>query len=63
MTKINAWVSGVVERRRQGGDDKISFFALTPQSAPFGEDWHPTLATHAKMSKELTAHLKKSLGW
>jgi len=63
LTMYNAWVSGVVERRNQGGDDAISFLAFTPQKPPFGEDWHPTLATHKKMSAELNAHLRKELGW
>ena len=54
---------GVVERRNQGGDDAISFLAFTPPKPPFGEDWHPTLATHKKMSAELNAHLRKELGW
>jgi lysophospholipase L1-like esterase len=63
LSKLNAWISGVVERRRQGGDDNMSFLALTPQTAPYGEDWHPSLATHRKMAAELQAHLKKTLGW
>jgi lysophospholipase L1-like esterase len=63
LTKINRWVSGIVERRKTAGDAKISFFALTPQSAPFGEDWHPTLDTHARMAREITGHLREALGW
>ncbi|HEV8244264.1 MAG TPA: SGNH/GDSL hydrolase family protein [Polyangiaceae bacterium] len=63
LSKLNGWVSGVVERRRQGGDSNVSFLALTPQSPPFGEDWHPTLATQRKMASELVAHLKKVLTW
>lgn len=63
LSKLNAWVSGVVERRREGGDDRISFLAMTPQSPPFGEDWHPTLATHRRMARELRTHLERTLGW
>ncbi len=63
LSKLNAWVSGVVERRRQGGDHNVSFLALTPQSPPFGEDWHPTVKTHRKMAGELTAHLKSAIAW
>jgi len=63
LSKFNAWVRGVVDRRKEGGDDNISFLPFTPQTAPYGEDWHPTLATHKKLSAELTAHLKKTLGW
>jgi lysophospholipase L1-like esterase len=63
LSKFNAWVSGVVDRRKEGGDGNVSFLAFTPQSAPYGEDWHPTLATHRKLAGELSAHLKKVLGW
>jgi lysophospholipase L1-like esterase len=63
LTKFNAWVSGVDERRNQGGDGNVSFLAFTPQKPPVGEDWHPTLVTHKKMSAELNAHLRKVLGW
>ncbi len=63
LTKLNGWVSGVIERRKQGGDSNMSFFAMTPQSPPFGEDWHPTLATHQKMASELVNHLKSVIAW
>jgi lysophospholipase L1-like esterase len=63
LTKINQWVSRAVERRKAEGDARISFFALTPQSPPFGEDWHPTLHTHARMARELEGHLREKLGW
>ena len=63
LTKINQWVSGAVERRKAQGDARISFFALAPQTPPFGEDWHPTLDTHARMSRELEGHLREKLGW
>jgi lysophospholipase L1-like esterase len=63
LTKINRWVNGAVERRRAQGDAKVSFLALAPQTPPFGEDWHPTLETHARMARELTGHLREKLGW
>ena len=63
LTKLNRWVTGAVERRKAQGDARISFLALEPQSPPFGEDWHPTLETHARMAREVTGHLREKLGW
>ena len=63
LTKINRWVNGAVERRKAQGDGKISFLALAPQTSPFGEDWHPTLDTHARMAREVTGHLREKLAW
>jgi hypothetical protein len=63
LTKIDRWVSGAVQRRKAQGDAEISFLALAPQAPPFGEDWHPTLETHARMARELARHLRDRLGW
>ncbi len=63
LTKINQWVGGAVERRKAQGDTRISFLALAPQAPPFGEDWHPSLATHARMAGEVEHHLREKLGW
>lgn len=53
------YVSDVVTRARAAGDDNVHFLAFTPLTGdPYGEDWHPTAAHHARMAGELTAFLK-----
>jgi lysophospholipase L1-like esterase len=43
-------VSGVVADLNAQGDSKVHYLALTPQTAPYGEDYHPTRATQAQMA-------------
>jgi lysophospholipase L1-like esterase len=55
-------VSGVVSELTAQGDTNVHYLALTPQSAPFGEDYHPTLATHQQMAQAVAAELQRLLG-
>jgi len=65
----NAWtraqkaVSGLVAELTQAGDTNIRYLALTPQSPPWGEDWHPSAATHEAMAKQTIAAIKAATGW
>jgi lysophospholipase L1-like esterase len=64
---VNAWttnqadVSGVVNALTAQGDEKVHYLALTPQSAPFGEDYHPTLATHQTMGTAVANEIQRLL--
>jgi hypothetical protein len=29
----------------------------------YGSDWHPSAATHSRMADQLTAELRRLLGW
>ncbi|HTV19791.1 MAG TPA: SGNH/GDSL hydrolase family protein [Polyangiaceae bacterium] len=58
-TTIQADVSAVVDGFRARGDDNVHFLALTPQSAPYGEDWHPTVATHQRMADAVVAEIQR----
>ena len=62
-TNAQADVQTAVAARVQAGDRNVHFLAFSPQAAPFGEDWHPTLATHRKMAEQLSTKLKAILGW
>lgn len=62
-TSIRSDVQGVVEGLVEGGDSKVLYFEFATQSAPYGEDWHPTLATHQKMADALGAFIREELGW
>jgi lysophospholipase L1-like esterase len=61
-TTIQADVAGVVEALRSGGDDNVHYLALQPQSSPYGEDWHPTVATHQSMADAVAAEITRLRG-
>jgi lysophospholipase L1-like esterase len=63
LTKIRQDINAVLKTRQQAGDKKLELIEFEPQSPPFGEDWHPTRATHEKMATKLVARLKKLMGW
>ncbi len=58
-TTIQSDVSSVVGELKARGDANVHFFALSPQSAPFGEDWHPTVATHQRMADAIVAEIRR----
>ncbi len=63
LTSIRADVSTVVDSLVADGDDRIWFLEFPAQTAPYGEDWHPTLATHRTMGEALAEFLRTKLGW
>jgi lysophospholipase L1-like esterase len=62
-TRIQTLVQGVVNETRSKGDMHIHYFKFEPQSPPYGEDWHPSVATHQKMANALTPFIKEITGW
>jgi len=57
-TNVQADVQQVVQQRKDAGDTKIFYIAFDPQTGPWGEDYHPTVATHAAMATKLTEFIK-----
>jgi len=62
-SKSKRYVESVVNSVNGSGDKNIYFFPMVPQSAPFGEDWHPSLHTHKSMAEQIVPYLKKITGW
>lgn len=62
-TRIQNYVSSVSTYFKSKGDAKVHYLMLPPQSAPYGEDWHPTAATDKKMADQLTAFIEKNISW
>jgi lysophospholipase L1-like esterase len=62
-TSVQADVKAAVEARNAASDPQVHFLALTPQSSPYGEDWHPTVATHQKMADTLVPFITSVRGW
>ncbi len=63
LTRIQQDVKQVVENRKLEGDKDIYYFKLDQQSAPYGEDWHASIATHQKMADQFTPFIKEITGW
>lgn len=57
LTRCLKCVRKVVDDCNQSGDAAVWFFTFTSQSAPYGEDYHPSFYTHRRMAQELIAFL------
>jgi lysophospholipase L1-like esterase len=62
-THARADVQAAVAARRKLGDENVHILVFQPQTGPYGQDWHPTLATHERLARELTQSLRGILGW
>ena len=62
-TNAQADVKAAVAARVAAGDSHVHLITFPPQEGPWGEDWHPTAATHAKMARQLSQTLETILGW
>lgn len=63
LSRIIQDVKEVVETRKAAGDKEIYYFKLDQQTAPYGEDWHASIATHQKMAEQIAPFIKKIAGW
>jgi len=61
LSRLKKNISTVISSFQES-DILISSFDFTPQNPPFGEDYHPTKATHEKMAIELANYLE-NLGY
>lgn len=59
------YISGLVNQFQSAGDTKVHFIEFPGQdgSLGYGEDWHPSAATHAVMAEQLAGQIKKDLNW
>lgn len=55
---LQGWVSSLVKDFNGRGDTRVHYLAFTPQTAPYGEDWHPSAATHEAMATRLTEFIR-----
>ena len=56
-TRITTYVKDVVATLKNNNVSDVHYFQMSPQSAPYGEDWHPTKATHAAMGAQLATFI------
>ena len=62
-TNSQADIQAAVKARNDAGDANVSFLAFAPQTGPWGEDWHPTVAEQQVMANALVAKVKAAKGW
>lgn len=62
-TRIQEYVSSVRDYFNNQGDSKVYYLMLEPQESPYGEDYHPTAATDAKMASTLVDFINSSVSW
>jgi lysophospholipase L1-like esterase len=62
-TRIQQYVKNVVTAKNTGGDANVFYYMMSPQSAPYGEDWHPTAATDLAMATGLTSYINSVATW
>ncbi len=69
MTVQQSWsdedtdLMAVVANRKAAGDTNIALLTIQPQSPPYGEDYHPTVATHQAMANQLVTLVKSLENW
>jgi lysophospholipase L1-like esterase len=65
LTSARDYINTVVSQLKSAGDSKVHFIEFPAQdgSLGYGEDWHPSTATHARMANQLVTQIKTDLGW
>ncbi len=65
LTSARDYITTVVNQLNTAGDTKIHFieFPIQDGTLGYGEDYHPSVATHAQMATQLTQQIKTDLGW
>lgn len=62
LTRMTNYIKAV-KNHFTGIDANVFYFELTPQLAPYGEDWHPSAATHQYMASQIEPFIRTSAGW
>lgn len=60
-TRIQEYVQVVRNYFSAQGDNKVLYLKFEPHSAPYGEDWHPSIDTHQRMAETLTQFIMHDL--
>ncbi|MCR6637560.1 MAG: polysaccharide deacetylase family protein [Sporocytophaga sp.] len=56
-TRIRTYVKNVVNTLKSSQYQHVYYYEMSPQNEPYGEDWHPSTATHISMASGLTAFI------
>jgi hypothetical protein len=60
---IQRYTARAVAELQSEGETEVYYLALSIQDIPYGEDWHPTIASHQKSATELAYFIRAITGW
>ena len=60
VTSVRTAFQNIIAKQQQAGDTNVYMFVIPNQHGPWGQDWHPTAATHQKISDLLVAFIRKN---
>ena len=65
LSTARSYINQVVKTQQSTGDTRIAYIEFPTQTAAlgYGCDYHPNTTTHQAMATQLTAQIKKTLGW
>jgi lysophospholipase L1-like esterase len=63
LSRCRSWVNVILNESKLAHSNKFAFFEFKTISAPYGEDWHPTIKSQNKMAKEVTPFIKEFMDW
>jgi hypothetical protein len=63
LEKAESSIAKAVAARRARGDQRVEAYRMTTVNENPGCDWHPSVATHARIAEELKQPVQKALGW
>ncbi len=61
LTRMKSYIQAVVDNL--SADQNVFYFELTTQTPPYGEDFHPSAATHQSMADQIEPFIKEKAGW
>ena len=53
LTSVTNALQSVIDARSDAEDNNVHLLVMPQQQPPYGEDWHPTVATHQSMAHAL----------
>ena len=59
LTSVRTALQHIVQARNDDGDSNVYMLNIPKQEGPWGEDWHPTVATHQGMADLLVALIQE----
>ncbi|MBN2525008.1 MAG: hypothetical protein JXR76_01355 [Deltaproteobacteria bacterium] len=59
LSRVRQVLQSLIKKKKESGSNNIHLLELATQQPPFGEDFHPTAATHERMAKELVDFISR----
>ena len=63
LTRWRSYMKAILLASNEGGELEVYLKELTTQKPPYGEDWHPSKATHIDIAKQMILFIKNLMNW